>query len=60
MTPLDQATKLFFSTITITFSEDFTTVRKVLFTEKTGDTIELVFKNTQYNAPIPPQTWRLP
>ena len=60
MTPLDQATKLFFSTISITFSEDFTTVRKVLFTEKTGDTIELVFKNTQYNAPIPPQTWRLP
>ena len=60
MTPIDQATKLFFSTITITFSEDFTTVRKVLFTEKTGDTIELVFQNTRYNAPIPPQTWRLP
>ena len=58
--PLDQATKMFFTTISITFSKDYSAVEKVLFTEKTGDTITITFQNVRFNAPIPPDTWLLP
>ena len=60
LTPLDQAAKMFFSDITITFSKDYSAVEKVLFTEKSGDTIAITFQNVRFNAPIPPETWRLP
>ena len=60
LTPLDQAAKMFFTTITITFSKDFSAVEKVLFLEKSGDTIMITFDNVRFNAPIPPETWQLP
>ena len=60
LTPLDQAAKMFFTTITITFSKDFSAVEKVLFLEKSGDTIMITFYNVRFNAPIPPETWQLP
>ena len=60
LTPLDQAAKMFFTTITITFSKDFSAVEKVLFLEKSGDTIMITFDNVRFNAPIPPKTWQLP
>ncbi len=60
LTPLDQAAKMFFSTITITFSKDYSAVEKVLFLEKSGDTITITFDNVRFNAPIPPETWQLP
>ena len=60
LTPLDQAAKMFFSDITITFSKDYSAVEKVLFTEKSGDTITITFQNVRFNTPIPPETWRLP
>ena len=58
--PLDQVTMMFFTTISITFSKDYSAVEKVLFTEKTGDTITITFQNVRFNAPISPDTWLLP
>ena len=58
--PLDQVTMMFFTTISITFSKDYSAVEKVLFTEKTGDTITITFQNVRFNASIPPDTWLLP
>ena len=60
LTPISQGAALFFTRIVLTMAPDFQSVQKVVFTEKTGDTITLVFKNIQRNVPIPESTWRLP
>ena len=60
LTPKDQSVVMFFSKITILFNGDYSEVRRVVFTEKTGDTINLVFKNVTMNVPIPEETWQLP
>ena len=51
---------LFFTRIVLVMAPDFLSVQKVVFTEKTGDTITLVFTDVRRNAPIPETTWRLP
>lgn len=60
LTPTTQGAGLFFTRIVLTMAPDFQTVQKVVFTEKTGDTITLVFTHIQKNVPIPEATWRLP
>ena len=60
LTPTSQSAALFFTRIVLTMAPDFQSVQKVVFTEKTGDTITLVFTHIQRNVPIPESTWRLP
>ena len=61
MTPTAQGgASLFFTRIVLVMAADFLSVQKVVFTEKTGDTITLVFTQVQRNVPIPEATWRLP
>ena len=60
LTPLAKGAALFFTRIVLTMAPDFLSVQKVVFTEKTGDTITLVFTDVRRNAPIPEATWRLP
>lgn len=49
-----------FSRIEVDFSDDFTAVRRVRMTEKTGDSMVLAFDGIRNNAELPPSTWECP
>ena len=58
LTPLDATVKQFFQEIVIVFREDFSCVSQVVFTEKTGDAITILFQNVLYDKKISPEVWR--
>lgn len=49
-----------FKSITLTFSQDYSALKTILFVEPHGDTITIVFSNVRNNQEIQEKQWKLP
>jgi len=49
----------FIKSIKFHFTDDGSSVSRVIFTETNGDTTDILFKNIRINQPIPPEKWNV-
>lgn len=58
--PKDEAVTAWAKTMRLTFTEDFSAVKKIEIAEKSGDKLEIICSNIMINPSIPEKMWKLP
>lgn len=52
--------QVLFKSITLTFAQDYSAIKTILFVEPHGDTITVAFSNVRNNQDIEEKQWKLP
>lgn len=58
--PADDALKMFFESMDLTFRADFAAVEQIMIHERSGDRLEIRFLNVKNDPAVPEQHWQLP
>ena len=60
LVPVDETIASWVKTMRLTFTEDFSAVKKIEIVEKSGDKLEIICSNIVINPTIPEKMWKLP